>query len=51
MLRGQGVHARQVWSEDNAADFLTKPLGAAAFAKHRLEIMGPQDHPDADALD
>ena len=31
-----------VATADNEADFFTKPLGRAAFQRHRAVIMGPQ---------
>jgi hypothetical protein len=39
------VRLENVASEDNAADFFTKALGAKLFIKHRLVIMGPQEKP------
>jgi len=39
-IRTHGVN-----TDDNDADFLTKPLDAKAFLRHRHAIMGPQDPP------
>jgi hypothetical protein len=39
------VRLENVASEENAADFFTKALGAKLFIKHRLVIMGPQEKP------
>jgi hypothetical protein len=41
----QFIQVRDIDSEDNPADFFTKPLEQAAFEKHRLAIMGPQQPP------
>jgi hypothetical protein len=39
------VEVRRVDSADNPTDTFTKALPKAAFEKHRLAIMGPQDDP------
>ena len=39
------VKVRSVGTENNPADTFTKPLATAAFVKHRLAIVGPQDAP------
>jgi hypothetical protein len=46
MLEKDGVIAvDRVDSLENPADTFTKPLAKAAFEKHRLTIMGPQEPP------
>jgi hypothetical protein len=46
MLTGtKEVEVRRVDSAENPSDTFTKPLPQAAFDKHRLAIMGPQEAP------
>jgi hypothetical protein len=43
----QTVKTTEVNTKYNDADFLTKALPAAAFQRHRLAVMGPQEPPSS----